>query len=263
MGKVIVRADFLPERLLFLIDRGQSFFYHDSTMKHTIFALSVLAAFCCATLPAAYADSAPASAKAEKGKKADKKDKKDKNDKKGKKGKNGKAAKPGQPSGVVGEYMDALTEENLWVGEKPAVDAQFYIYLTSASWCGPCNAEMPHVVEQYAKMRESGRVELVLMSADRSPEAAKGFAERYHATFPVINPNSLNHQMPPGFTPPQGIPNAIIVDSEGKVIRNGHGAIVTQWENLTINNPDYLSKAELNKLKRKEAAEQKKKNKKK
>lgn len=218
-------------------------------MKHTFFALSVLAAFCCATLPAAYADAAPKSAKAEKAKKKDKKDKK-KKDK--------KDAKAPKASGLVGEYMEALTEENIWVGEKPAIDADFYIYLTSASWCGPCNAEMPHVVEQYAKMREEGRVELVLISGDRDPQAAKGFAERYNATFTVINPRSLNGQLPPGYTAPQGIPNAIIVDNEGNVIRNGHGNIVMQWESLTVNNPDYASKS----AQRKAAAEKKKADKK-
>ncbi len=216
-------------------------------MKHTFFALSLLAAFCCATLPAAYADATPKPAKAEKGKKKDKKDKKDK-----------KPAKAPKASGAVGVYMDALTEENLWVGEKPAIDADFYIYLTSASWCGPCNAEMPHVVEQYARMRELGTVELVMVSGDRDAQAAKGFAERYNATFPVINPRSLNGQLPPGYTAPQGIPNAIIVDSEGNVIRNGHGSLVMQWESLTVNNPDYASKSD----RRKAAAEKKKADKK-
>lgn len=223
-------------------------------MKHTFFVLSVLAAFCCASLPAAYADATPKSAKAEKAKKKDKKDKK-KKDK--------KDAKAPKASGVVGEYMEALTEENIWVGEKPAIDADFYIYLTSASWCGPCNAEMPHVVEQYAKMREEGRVELVLISGDRDPQAAKGFAERYNATFTVINPRSLNGQLPPGYTAPQGIPNAIIVDNAGNVIRNGHGNIVMQWESLTVNNPDYASKGKAASTKKKAAADKKKKSKKK
>lgn len=219
-------------------------------MNHLFLSLSVLAAFCCATLPAAYADAAPKSAKAVKGKKKDKKDKK-------------KAAKAPKVVGAVGKYMEALTEENLWVGEKPATDADFYIYLTSASWCGPCNAEMPHVVEQYAKMRELGTVELVMLSGDQSPEAAKGFAERYGATFPVLNPRSLNGQLPPGYEQPCGIPNAIIVDNEGNVIRNGHGAIVMQWESLTVNNPDYESKGKAASTKRKAATDKKKKAKKK
>lgn len=204
-------------------------------MKHLFLSLSLMAALGCYVLPAAYADSAPKAGKADKADKAKKKDKKGKKDKKTK----GKTPKV---NGVVGEYMDALTEENLWVGEKPATDAEFYVYLTSASWCGPCNAEMPHVVEEYAKMREDGRVELVLISGDRAQDAAQGFAERYKATFPVLNPRSLNGQLPPGYTAPQGIPNAIIVDSEGTVIRNGHGNLVQQWASLTVDSPDYAGK---------------------
>lgn len=225
-------------------------------MKQTFFALTMLAAFCCTALPAAYADASSDSAKTEKAdKKKDKKEKKDKKDK--------KAAKPAKASGPVGEYMEALTEENLWVGEKPAIDAEFYIYLTSASWCGPCNAEMPHVVEQYTKMRENGRVELVMMSGDSTPEAARGFAERYKATFPVLNPRSLNGQLPPGYTQPNGIPNAIIVDRDGNVIKNGHGSLVMQWQSLTVDNPDYATKGKAAAARRKAAADKKKKAKKK
>lgn len=201
-------------------------------MKHLFLSLSLLAALGCYVLPAAYADSATKDAKAGKAAPADKKGKKDKKAK-------GKAAKV---SGAVGEYMNALTEANMWVGEKPAADAEFYIFLTSASWCGPCRAEMPHVVEEYAKMRENGRVELILMSGDSSQEAAVGYAEMFNATFPVINPRSLQGQLPPGYTAPQGIPNAIIVDKDGNVIRNGHGSLVQQWAAMTVENPDYSGK---------------------
>lgn len=246
MGKVIL---FLVTGR-FLIDSERLFFYDVTAMKHLSLSLVLLAALCGLALPAAYADS---SAKAAKTLKADK----------GKKDKSAKKAKAGQPAGEVGRYMSELKAENIWVGEKPATDADFYIYLTSASWCGPCNAEMPHVVEAYKKMRELGTVELVMLSGDREQAAAQGFAERYNAPFTVINPSSLNGQLPPGFTPPHGIPNAIFVDNEGNVIRNGHGALVMQWESLTVNNPDYATKGKAASTKKKAAADKKKKSKKK
>lgn len=197
-------------------------------MKHPFLTLALSAAFFCGTLPAAYADAASKTTvtKAEKDKKA-------KKDKKGKKTK---------VSGAVGKYMSGLTEANIWAGEKPATDADFYIYLISASWCPPCNAEMPHVVEAYKKMREEGSVELVLISADSNAEAAKGFVEKYGAEFTVINARGEGSSPPPGFIKPTGIPHATIVDNEGNVIKDGHGSIVMNWEALTINNPDLAGK---------------------
>lgn len=212
----------------FLIDRERAFFYAVVTMKHPFLTLALSAALFCGTLPVAYADAAPKDSvtKAEKGKKA-------KKDKKGKKDK---------VSGAVGQYMSELAEENIWAGEKPATDADFYIYLISASWCPPCNAEMPHVVEAYKKMREEGSVELVLISADSNAAAAKGFVEKYGAEFSVISARGEGSTPPPGFVRPTSIPHATIVDKDGNVIKDGHGAIVMNWEALTINNPDFADK---------------------
>lgn len=219
---------FLSRTARFLIDRERAFFYAVDTMKHPFLTLALSAALFCGTLPVAYADAAPKSSatKAEKGKKA-------KKDKKGKKAK---------VSGAVGQYMSELTEANIWAGGMPATDADFYIYLISASWCPPCNKEMPHVVEAYKKMREEGSVELVLISADSKAEDAKGFVEKYGAEFTVINARGEGSTPPPGFIKPTGIPHATIVDSEGNVIKDGHGGIVMNWEALTINNPDLADK---------------------
>ncbi|MCQ2364609.1 MAG: TlpA family protein disulfide reductase [Akkermansia sp.] len=214
-------------------------------MKPPFLTLALSAALFCGALPVAYADAAPKSSvtKAEKGKKAKK---------------NKKAQKPGKVVGAVGQYMSELKEDHIWFGDKPATDAEFYIYLISASWCGPCNAEMPHVVEAYKKMREAGKVELVLISADSTAEAAKGFAEKYGAEFTVINARGEGSTPPPGFVKPEGIPHATIVDNEGNIIKDGHGAIVQNWEALTVNNPDYASKSKAASTKRKAAAEKKK-----
>ncbi|MBR4884808.1 MAG: hypothetical protein IKZ33_05790, partial [Lentisphaeria bacterium] len=35
--------------------------------------------------------------------------------------------------------------------------ADYYIYLFSASWCGPCCKEMPEIVEHHKKMKQDGR----------------------------------------------------------------------------------------------------------
>ncbi len=111
---------------------------------------------------------------------------------------------------------------------KPNSSARYYIYLCSAGWCGPCNCEMPHVVEAYKEMKESGLVELVLVDFDRSPEAAREFVAKYGVTFPATMRD--NGVLLPGFKSPRGIPSAIIVDAEGNEIKSGHGALIRSWK---------------------------------
>ncbi len=124
----------------------------------------------------------------------------------------------------------ALADVEFLTHNKPNPRAKYYIYLCSASWCGPCNAEMPHVVKAYKSMKKD-KVELILVSADRSSEEAVAFLEKYNAKFPAIMSTSSKHL--PGFTPPSGIPHAIIVDAEGNVLHTGHGSHALKWSEYT------------------------------
>lgn len=167
-----------------------------------------------------------------------------------------KKVKSPKPSGAVGAFLSCLEEENRWAGEKPAVDAEFYIYLTSASWCAFCNEEMPDIVKAYQKMREKGRVELILVSGDRTKDAAAKFAEQYKATFPVLNPNGVTDKLP-GYNPPAALPDAIFVDADGNVINKGSAGLIKSWADNTINHPDYANKSKAGSTKRKAAKEKK------
>ena len=40
--------------------------------------------------------------------------------------------------------------------------ADYFIYLFSASWCGPCCREMPEIVELYDDIKKSGKVDIIL-----------------------------------------------------------------------------------------------------
>ncbi len=128
-------------------------------------------------------------------------------------------------AGKVGVAVSTLPIFN---GVSPNTSARYYVYLCSAGWCGPCNAEMPHVVEAYKQMKDSGLVELILLDFDRDTEAAKAFMAKYGANFPAVMGSQV--QSLPGYTAPRGIPKAVIVDADGNLLRQGHGSIVTSWK---------------------------------
>lgn len=149
-------------------------------------------------------------------------EKKTKKKKKSKK-KDGKKA----AATAVGKAVGKLKTFN----GKPSKKALVYVYLQSASWCGPCNQEMPEVADIYKEMDKDGRAEIILVGHDKTEDAAKKFLKKYKAKFPGILANGKNVDNLPGFTPANGIPNAIMVDAEGNVLAAGFpSSILPQWK---------------------------------
>lgn len=138
------------------------------------------------------------------------------------------AAAEDAPESVIATKIKGNT---YFTENKPNLKARYFIFLESASWCGPCNAEMPEVAKQYEQMKASGKVELILLSADDTEAEAKGFLDKYKATFPGLMPKGASiPQLPEA----KGIPNATIMKADGTVLESGHGSIIRGWKNLTI-----------------------------
>ncbi len=129
----------------------------------------------------------------------------------------------------VRSVKDALEQMDVFNGE-PNANAQYFIFLRSASWCGPCQKEMPEIVEIYKDIKASKKVELILWAADNSPEAAQKFLDQHKATFPATMDASILTEMQGS----SGIPHAYVVDKKGKLLYRGHGTLVKNWRYSTI-----------------------------
>ncbi|MBO5684605.1 MAG: TlpA family protein disulfide reductase [Akkermansia sp.] len=116
---------------------------------------------------------------------------------------------------------------------KPAADAQFYVYLSSASWCPPCRAIMPRIVAQYPAIKNAGG-EIILLCCDRTTEAGLVYLKKYGIPFPAImvDPRSVAGINLPGFQIPRGIPSISIVNPAGELIHAGHGATLLRWQDI-------------------------------
>ena len=200
-------------------------------MKHPILHLALGAALALAVPAALAADAAdikPAAAK-----KADKKKKKGKKADAAPAAETPEAAPAAeQPAGnVVGE---ALKGVNFITPTKPRYDAKFYIYLTTAGWCAPCNREMPNVVKEYPQMLKQD-VQLIMVSADNDPESATHFMKRNKGDFPCLMGNATAEtQKLPGYRDTHSVPTAILVDAAGNLITIGRAQqIIGDWKKLT------------------------------
>ena len=86
-----------------------------------------------------------------------------------------------------------------------------------ASWCGPCRMEMP-LLESFYRKNRGHNVELLAVSIDRDPGAARRYAEANRLPFPVLLDDS--NQAAEAYQA-YGIPVVFVVGSDGKV-RHSH-----------------------------------------
>lgn len=130
--------------------------------------------------------------------------------------------------GAVVEAMKGVK----FINAKPSKKADYYIYLHSASWCGPCKAIMPQIAKEYKKMKRAG-VEVILMGHDKDEKGVKDYIKHYKVKMPALVSNAPEALAMPG-NPAQvaGIPHAVVVDKDGNVIRAGHGSLVLEWKEI-------------------------------
>lgn len=83
-----------------------------------------------------------------------------------------------------------------------------------ATWCGPCEAEMPAMQRLYDELQGEG-FELLAVSVDKDPEAVAEFRERFGLSFPVLlDPDQEVATAYDTFKWPE----SILIDRRGRVI---------------------------------------------
>ncbi|HVA38845.1 MAG TPA: TlpA disulfide reductase family protein [Candidatus Dormibacteraeota bacterium] len=87
-----------------------------------------------------------------------------------------------------------------------------------ATWCEPCNAEMPLIVETYRRSFAAG-LRVVGISMSEHASALPPFLKRYGITFPVV----LDHAQATNVWGISDIPTSIFLDARGviRTIRQG------------------------------------------
>jgi peroxiredoxin len=86
-----------------------------------------------------------------------------------------------------------------------------------ATWCGPCQAEMPHLEKMYVDLKEKGFVVLAVSTDDaRNASKVKPLIKRNRYTFPVLldKDSSVVNQ----YNPESVLPYNVLIDAKGDVV---------------------------------------------
>ena len=88
-----------------------------------------------------------------------------------------------------------------------------------ASWCGPCRMELP-LLDSFYRQNRGRNVELLAVSIDQDPSAARQYAEANKFPFPVLIDD---HGQAADSYQAYAIPILFVVDPAGKVLRSYAG----------------------------------------
>ncbi len=97
-----------------------------------------------------------------------------------------------------------------------------------ASWCPPCRAEIPELVEFYGSSRGDNVVLLGInqTTSETGTGAVRDFAEQQHITFPVLLDSRNSVHVLYGI---RGIPTTVIVGPGGLITAKRMGAVTSAW----------------------------------
>lgn len=143
---------------------------------------------------------------------------------------------------VVGATLPAFSLPRLGGGATVAVPADGggngrpAILLFFASWCGPCQREVPALASAYHHQQQEGsrlaKVALVGVDVSDPTASALAFVRKSGVTFPVgadRNATVMNGMFQ--FT---GLPDAVFVDADGRIAAIHQGAltssVLVSWE---------------------------------
>lgn len=130
--------------------------------------------------------------------------------------------------GALSPVAKALEEAGYFTETEARPKAKFYIFICSASWCGPCRALMPKVVEEYEKkMKKNKNVSMVLLGYDSDDDAARKYIEHYETDMPGVLNKKVNLENRPEIP---GIPWYFILNAKGDLVSVGAGSKVLDWE---------------------------------
>ena len=93
-----------------------------------------------------------------------------------------------------------------------------------ATWCGPCKAEIPSLVELQHQYGD----DLVVLgfSVDDTPDKMKPYAAQYKINYPLLVGNG-REDVQEAFGPLFGIPVSVIIGRDGKIAKK-HSGIATK-----------------------------------
>ena len=130
------------------------------------------------------------------------------------------------PNALVGQSVAGFHVAGLNGGtiRAPYATGHPTVLIFFASWCGPCQAEMPKVAT-YLRAHHGGAVEVIGVDTNDQRASAQRFVRRVGARFPIVFDATTS--VSNGIFQLLALPDTVFVNAKGVVTRVYIGAIPT------------------------------------
>ncbi len=99
-----------------------------------------------------------------------------------------------------------------------------------ATWCGPCQLEIPELVATYAEYKDQGVVVLGV-SIDDTAEMLRAYAPQKHMNYPLL---LMQDDFDEAYGPIVGVPITFFIGRDGAISRRHFGPVTKEQVNREI-----------------------------
>lgn len=132
---------------------------------------------------------------------------------------------------LLSPVASALSKLTYVSEAKPRLDAKYYVFLHTASWCASCRVSMPKVIQAIEEMEaEKAPIEVVLVSYDHTATEGLRYAQSSGHDFPVVMDGAQGIYSVPGNKRAGGIPDIRIVTADGELVYSGLAKYLLDWK---------------------------------
>jgi peroxiredoxin len=93
-----------------------------------------------------------------------------------------------------------------------------------ATWCGPCELEIPELIEAYSKYKDKGLVVLGI-SLDDPAETLRAYAPKKNMNYPLL---LWDDKFDDAYGPIVGVPITFFIDRDGTITRRHFGPVTKE-----------------------------------
>ena len=98
-----------------------------------------------------------------------------------------------------------------------------------ATWCGPCQMELPHIERIWSNLRNDDRFRLVVVGREETVKSVRAFRQQHEFSFPIAADSERKVY---SLFAKESIPRTVLVSPQGQVVYSKAGFDETDIEEL-------------------------------